>query len=238
MTPSLRRPLLGSLFLACCALALSCGSDGPFFRLTFSLPDTLTAVPGESFPVEFTVRREGDDQSAFRINLGSAPEGVTLTPEIVLPENEESVTATATYAVAQDTEFRGMTRVLLTAVNATETFATSANLFLVILPPPVAQPDFSVTIEPRQVDLFAGQNERVRITVTRAEGFTGPVTVSLESPTRRINMTEVTIPADQTFVEPYINTDRGMTRVPVAASIIATSEDGRQATTGVSVNVR
>ncbi|AEI62313.1 hypothetical protein [Corallococcus macrosporus] len=238
MTPSLRRPLLGGLFLACCALALSCGNDGPFFRLAFSLPDTLTAAPGESFPVEFTVLREGDDQSAFRVDLQSAPEGVTLTPEFVLPENEASVTATATFAVAQDTQFRGMTRALLTATNAAETFATSANLFLVILQPPVAQPDFSIAVEPRQVDLFAGQNEKVRITVTRAEGFTGPVTLSLETPTRRIGMQEVTIPAGETFVEPYINTDRGMTRVPVAASLIATSEDGRQASTGISVNVR
>ncbi|QDE81273.1 hypothetical protein BHS07_06665 [Myxococcus xanthus] len=238
MTPSLRRSLIGSLFLVGSALALSCGSDGPFFRIAFDLPDTLTAIPGESLPVDITVRREGDDQSAFRINLQNAPEGVTLAPEIALPEGEPSVTATATYSVAQDTQARGMMRALLMATNAAETFAASANIFLVILPPPVAQPDFSVTIEPRQLDLFAGQNEKVRITVTRAEGFTGPVTIALESPTRRISMPTVTIPADQTFVEPYIDTDRGMTRVPVAASIIATSEDGRQASTGTTINVR
>lgn len=174
MTPSLRRSLFRGLFLVGSALALSCGSDGPFFRIAFDLPDTLTAIPGESLPVDITVRREGDDQSAFRINLQNAPEGVTLTPEIVLPEGEPSVTATATYSVAQDTQARGMMRAQLMATNATETFAASANIFLVILPPPVAQPDFSVTIEPRQLDLFAGQNEKVRITVTRAEASPAP----------------------------------------------------------------
>lgn len=238
MTSLIRRPLIGSLFLVGSVLALSCGGDRPFFRMSFSIPDTLTATPGESLPVDITVRREGDDQSEFRINLQNAPEGVTLAPEIVLPEGEPSVTTTATYTVAQDTQARGMLRALLMATNATETFATGANLFLVILPPPAPQPDFSVTIEPRQSDLFAGQNAKVRITVTRAEGFTGPVTVALESPTRRISMPTVTIPADQTFVEPFINTERNVTRVPVAASIIATSEDGRQASTGTTINLR
>ncbi|WP_426749363.1 hypothetical protein [Myxococcus sp. Y35] len=238
MNPSLRRPVLRGLLLLGCALAMACGSDGPYFRIGFSLPDTLTAVPGESLPVDITVQREGDDQSAFRINLANAPEGVTLAPEIVLPEGEPSVTTTATLTVAPETQARGMSRALLLATNATESFATGANIFLVILPPPVAQPDFSVSVEPRQVDLFAGQNAQVRITVTRAEGFTGPVTVSLDSPTTRITMPTVTIPADQTFVEPYIDTSRGMSRVPVAASIVATSEDGRQATTGITLNVR
>ncbi|GHG69025.1 hypothetical protein [Comamonas sp. JC664] len=238
MTFPLRRPLVRSLALLGCALALSCGSDGPFFRMSFGLPDTLTAIPGESLPVEITVQRTGDDQSQYRIGLSNAPEGVSLSPEIILPEGEATVTATPTYTVAPETEARGLFRSLVLATNAAETFATSANLFLVILSPPAPQPDFSITVEPRQLNLFAGQNAKVRITVTRAEGFTGPVTVSLDSPTRRISMPEVTIPADQTFVEPYVDTDRGITRVPVAAGIVATSEDGRQATTGFSINVR
>ncbi len=238
MNLPLRRAPLRSLLLMGCALAMACGSDSPNFRMSFGLPDTITAIPGESLPVDITVQREGDDQSAFRINLTNAPEGVTLAPEIVLPAGEPSITTTATYTVAPETQARGLSRALLLATNAAETFATGANLFLVILPPPSPQPDFSVSVEPRQVDLFAGQNAKVRITVTRAEGFTGPVTVALDSPTRRITLPTVTIPADQTSVTPYIDTTRGMSRVPVAASIVATSEDGRQATTGISINVR
>ena len=124
MTFPLRRPLVRSLALLGCALAMSCGNDAPFFRMSFGLPDTVTAIPGESLPVEVTVRREGDDQSEFRIGLSNAPEGVTLAPEIVLPEGEPTVTATPTYTLAPETQARGMFRALLLATNAAETFAT------------------------------------------------------------------------------------------------------------------
>ncbi|MFP2928083.1 hypothetical protein ACLESO_23360 [Pyxidicoccus sp. 3LG] len=227
-----------SLFLVGCLLTASCASDSPFFRIGVQAPDTVSMLPGESVPFEITLAREADFPTEVRLYLSNAPAGVTLTPEVILPEGEESITATPTLAVAADTTAAGLQRTQLVAEDAANDFAAGATLFLVILPVPAPQPDFSIAVEPRQVNLYVGQSFQVPVTVTRQEGFTGPVTVTLDSPTTRVRADTATIPAGETTTQFFVYTDRATTPIPIATTIVATSEDGRRATTGLTVNMR
>ncbi|MCP3138949.1 hypothetical protein [Pyxidicoccus xibeiensis] len=227
-----------SLFLLGCMLAVSCASDRPFFRIGIQATDTVTLAPGESTPLEITLSREADFPGEVRLNLANAPAGVTLTPEVILPEGETSITASPTLAVAAETTAQGMQRTQLLAEDAANDVAAGATLFLVILPLPTTQPDFSVAVAPRQVNLIVGQSTQVPVTITRAEGFTGPVTVTLTSPTTRVRADAATIAAGQSNTNLFVFTERSATPLPIPTTVVATSEDGRQATTGFTVNLR
>jgi hypothetical protein len=235
LTPVLRR----SLVLLLCALVTSCGSDVPFYRVQVDVADTVSIAPGESTPVEITLTRTSETPGDIRLTLTNAPEGVTLSPEVILPAAEESITSTPTLAVAANTPAEpGLYRTQLLAEDAANDRAAGALFFIVLLPAAAPQPDFSISVEPRQLDLFAGQSAQVTVTVTRAPGFTGAVTVTLDAPTTRVRSEPTTLAADQTSRPVIIFTDRSITRVPVATTLVATSEDGRIATTGFTVNVR
>lgn len=236
MMSTFRRSLV---LLGCALAATACTTDTPFYRIQVEAPDTVSVVAGESRPVEITLSRVSEDQSGeIRLSLQNAPEGVTLLPEIVLPAGEESVTATSTLTVPANTTETGTRQTLLYAEDPVKDFAAGASFFIVILPPPANQPDFSISVEPRQVDIFAGQNTQVQVKVTRAEGFTGDVAITLQSPTNRITAQPLTITADNPSRLLFLNTDRAATRIPVATTLIATSADNRTATTGLTVNLR
>jgi|GEM_PF-2432139 len=228
-----------SLFLLGCVLATSCGGDVPFYQVQVDVVDTVSLVRGESTPVEITLSRTSDTPGDIRLTLFNAPEGVTLSPAVILPAGEETLTATPTLAVAANTTAKpGLYRTQLLAEDAANDRAAGALFFVVLLPVPESQPDFSISVEPRQVNLFAGQSEQVPVTVTRAAGFTGPLTLTLETPTSRIQADPATIAAGQTSKQLFVSTERATTRVPVVTTIVATSEDGRKATTGLTLNLR
>lgn len=235
LLPAVRR----SLFLLGCVLAASCASDVPFYSVQVDVIDTVSLVPGESTPVEITLTRVSETPGDVRLTLFNAPEGVTLSPDIILPGGEETLTATPTLAVAANTTATpGLYRTQLLAEDQTNDRASGATFFIVILPTPASQPDFSISVEPRQVNLFAGQSDQVTVTVTRAAGFTGAVTLTLESPTGRVRADTTTIASDQTSTRLFLFTERSTTRIPVVTTLIATTEDGRTATTGLTINVR
>lgn len=81
MMPLLRR----SLFLLGCLLAISCNSDSPYYRVQFTLPDTVSLSPGESEQFDMTVDRIGDQPGELRVDLVTAPEGITLSPRSSCP---------------------------------------------------------------------------------------------------------------------------------------------------------
>jgi hypothetical protein len=235
MMSALRR----SLFLAACVFAAACNTNSPFYRVQVDAPDAVSIVPGESLPLEITLLRESNEASGeVRLSLQNAPAGVTLTPDIVLPADQESVTSTTTLSVAANFTETGTKQTLLLAEDEVKDFAAGASFFIVILPPPAPQPDYSLSVQPRQVDIFAGQSTQVMVTVTRAEGFTGELTVTLQSPTGRITAQPLTIPAGQNMGQLLILTDRAATRIPVLTTLIATTADQRTATTGFTVNLR
>ncbi|MCP3102019.1 hypothetical protein LZ198_24435 [Myxococcus sp. K15C18031901] len=234
MTHALRR----SLFLLGCLLAAAGCSDSPYYRVEVTTPDTITLLPGESSTFDITVARVGEVPGQVTLSLENAPEGVTLTPEVVLPSGQDSVTVPVTLSADANVPFRGMEDLLLLARDTGKEYASGYTLFAVVHDPPTAQPDFSISVEPRQVDVYAGGEGATVVTVTRAEGFAGPLTFSIESPTKRITAEPVTMLADRTTRQFLINTDRSATRLPAAVRVIATTEDGRTATTGLTVNVR
>jgi hypothetical protein len=234
MTSLIRR----SLFLVGCVLAASCTSDLPSYSVQFAGPDAVTLTPGESAPLELTLTRFSTEEAGeVRLSVYDAPEGITLEPaESVLPAGEQTVTVTPTISAAQNAPAVGRTELYLLARDAANTsLQTLFSVFVVILEPPAPQPDFGISAEPRQITIFVGQAARPRVTVTRSQGFTGPVTLTLESPTLRIAADPVTIPADQTAATMNITTTTSTTAVPVPLRIIATSEDGRRATTGFTL---
>lgn len=236
MTSLIRR----SLFLLGCLLAASCTSDTPSYSIGLTGPDTVTLAPGDSAPLEMTLTRLSAASGEVRLSVYSAPEGVTLEPaESVLPQGEESVTVTTTLSAAADTTERGLNELVLVARDASNSeFSTAYSIYVVLLEPPEPQPDFGITVAPRQVTLFVGQSTRVQVAVTRSQGFTGPVALTLEAPTTRISAQAVTIPPDQTSGDLVILTERSTTAIPVPLKVIATSEDGRQAKAGFTLNLR
>lgn len=234
-------PLLRNLFLLGCVFAATaCSTDAPYYQVLVDAPDTVTILPGESLPVEITVARESNETPGeVRLSLQNAPQGVTLSPEIILPADQDSITSTSTLTVDPGTTTTGPVTTLLFAEDSVKEIASGARFDIVILPRPTTQPDFSISVEPRQVDIFAGQSTQAMVTLTRAAGFTGEVTVTLQSPTRRIALADpITFTPDQTARIARILTEVGVTRQPVPVTLIATSADSRTATTGLTVNVR
>ncbi|MFY2556557.1 hypothetical protein ACN469_02840 [Corallococcus terminator] len=234
MMPVIRR----SLLILGCLFAASCNSNSPYYRVQITAPEVVSLTPGESANFDLTLDRVGDQPGELRVNLESEPEGITLIPEVVLPAGETTITQAVTLTVAQGSQLTGAQRMLLLATDSVKDIASGATLYVVVLPPPQQQPDFSIAIEPRQMNLFAGQSEFVRVTINRIAPFAGPVTLSIESPTLRISAEPRVLTPEQTSVNFTINTETSTTRLPIAITIVATSEDGRQAKTGLTLNVR
>ena len=93
----------------------------------------------------------------------------------------------------------------------------------------MATPDFSLAVEPRQVDLIPGARGKTTVTVTRTAGFTGRLVITLVSPTQRLSADPLTLEADQTSAELAVNTDRSLSYIPVITRFVATDESGRTA---------
>lgn len=239
MNPTNLKSLLRwSLIVLVGALAASCGGDVPYYRVQVDAPDTVSLTPGEFTTVELTLTRIAESSGDVRLSLANAPEGITLLPEVILPAAEESITASPTLAVAANSTTQGLVQTLLLAQDPTNSRTAGATFFIVVLPKPAPQPDFSISVDPRQLSLYAGQSGQVPLTLTRAEGFTGAVTVSLESPTSRVSMQPVTFAPGETTRYAIVAVDRSVTRLPLATTLVAKSEDGRKATTGFTVNIR
>lgn len=233
MMPVIRR----SLFILGCLFAASCNSNSPYYRVQITAPEVVSLAPSESAQFDLTVDRVGDQPGELRVNLESEPEGITLTPEVVLPASEETVTTPVTVAVAEDIQVTGTQQMLLTAVDPVRDIIAGARFYVVVLPPTQAQPDFSIALEPRQITLYPGQTEFVRVNVTRVAPFAGPVTLTIESPTLRITAKPLVVTPEQSSVNFLIATESSTTRIPIPITVIATSEDGRQARTGLTLNV-
>ena len=76
------------------------------------------------------------------------------------------------------------------------------------------------------------------ITVARAPDFTGPLSITLDSPNGDIQAKPLTLAGDQTTGTLSVNVHSATSRVPVATHIVATSEAGRSATTGFTFDIR
>ncbi|AGC42740.1 hypothetical protein MYSTI_01392 [Myxococcus stipitatus DSM 14675] len=234
MMPVLRR----SLFLLGCLLAISCNSDSPYYRVQFSMPDTVSLSPGESTQFDLTLDRVADQPGELRVDLVGAPQGITLLPQVVLPEGSESITVPVTVSVAQDIQVSGTQTTTLQAKDSGKDLISTATLFVVVLPPPTPAEGFSITTEDRTLDVFPGQNQLATIQVARTSGFTGALTLTLESSSRRILAKPLVVPAEQTSARFLIQTTDSATRLPQPITVIATSEDGRQAKLALTINVR
>jgi hypothetical protein len=234
MMPVLRR----SLFLLGFLLVASCNSNSPYYRLQFTMPWAVSLEPGQSTQFEVTLNRVGDQPGELRVNMESAPEGITMTPEIIVPEGEGITTQMVTVNVAQDIAVTGAQRTLLLANDSGKDLVSGAELYVVVLPATTSQPEFSIALAQRQLTLFVGQSELTPVQITRAEGFTGPLTLSLESDSRRITAQPVVVPGDQASANILITTTTSVARIPVAVTVVATAEDGRTARTSLTLDMR
>ncbi|RKH30982.1 hypothetical protein D7Y13_18905 [Corallococcus praedator] len=231
------RPL-SRLALLACALTLGCGSGTPYYRLDWGGADTVTVTPGDSVPYDLAVQRIADNLGELRISVAGTPVGVTMGPDFVLPAGETIVNTTLTISVAATTTTYGLGGIDLLAEDPANDVTASGGIAVAILPPPVNQPDFTVTVTPRQVDLIPGARSETTVTVTRAEGFTGELVITLESPTQRLTADALTLAEGQTSAEISVSADRSLTLVPVITRFVATAPDGRTASTGFTFNLR
>ena len=139
--------------LACALVAVAGCGGGQLHRLKWNIADTVTLAPGESIEFPITVRRVAPQQGEALITLDNAPAGVTLTPsEFYIPQGEDSVSVTATLAVAADTPAQNLqtvTVLLLVARDPTNDITTGARVYLSLIAPPAVQPDFSITVSPK-----------------------------------------------------------------------------------------
>jgi hypothetical protein len=230
------------LAVVACALVAAAGcDDAPYYSLAWSKADTVTLAPGESVALPVTVQREASSQGEARITLRNAPEGVSLTPsEFSIPEGESSVTATPTLSLVAEpsAQLQTVSEAFLVAEDPSNDFTSGARLYVALLAPPAPQPDFSLSVEPRQLDLNVGQRRQVTVTVTRAAGFTGPLTITLGSTSGLIQAQPLTLSGAQTSGTLEVSIDSRTPTVPVATRLVASAEDGRQATTGFTLNIR
>ncbi|NOK11370.1 hypothetical protein [Corallococcus exercitus] len=232
------RPLPRLATLAC-ALALGCGSGGPYYRLDWGGADTITAAPGDSVPYDIAVQRIADNLGEVRVSAASAPAGVTFGPAFSLPEGETIVKTTATLTVAPTVTAYGVGALQLIAEDPANNVTASSGIAVVILQPPEPNEAFALAVEPRQVNLTPGQSATVTVTVTRAEGFTGPLTLTLETPsnTTRLGIDPVTLAAGETTAQVRVTTDRSLSVLPYVVKFVATDEQGRTAKTGFTFNL-
>ncbi|NOK22708.1 COG1470 family protein [Corallococcus carmarthensis] len=225
------------LAILACALALGCDSGGPYYRLDWGGVDTVTVAPGDSVPYDIALQRIADNLGEVRVRAVVAPEGVTFGPDFSLPEGETLVSTTATITVSPNVTTYGVNALQLVAEDPANNVTATSGISLIILEPPQPQPDFAIAVAPRQVDVTPGQSGQVTVTVTRVEGFTGPLTITLETPSKRLAADPVTLPAGETTVQVRVTTDRSLTVLPYAVKFVATSEDGRSAKTGFTFNL-
>ncbi|RYZ37232.1 MAG: hypothetical protein EOO71_28800 [Myxococcaceae bacterium] len=229
---------LSRIALLACALTLGCDSGAPYYRLDWGGADTVTVTPGDSVPYDIAIQRIADNLEELRVSVTGAPEGVSLGPDFVLPAGETVVNTTLTLAVAPTVTTYGIGGIQLLAEDPANDVSATGGIALAILPPPVAQPDFSVAVTPRQVDLIPGARAETVITVARTAGFAGPLVITLESPTQRLTADALTLAEGQTSAQISVSADRSLSQVPVIARFVATAPDGRTASTGFTFNLR
>ncbi|RKH12300.1 hypothetical protein D7V97_08820 [Corallococcus sp. CA053C] len=231
------RPL-SCLAILACALALGCGSGTPYYRLDWGGADTVTVAPGDTVPYDIAVQRVADNLGEVRIRVTGAPAGVTVGPDFSLPEGETIANSTLSIEVAPGSTAFGVGGISFIAEDPANNVTASSGVAIAILEPPVATQDFSLAVEPRQVDLIPGARGKTTVTVTRTAGFTGRLVITMVSPTLRLSADPLTLEADQTSAELAVNTDRSLSLIPVITRFVATDEAGRTASTGFTFNLR
>ena len=231
---------LPRLAVLACALALGCGGDTPYYHLDWGGEDTITAAPGDSVSYDVAIQRIADNLGEVRVRPSILPDGVTFGPDFSLPEGETIARSTATITVSRGVTAYGVNALQLVAEDPANNVTARGNISLVILEPPEPNEAFSIAVEPRQVNLFAGQSEQVTVTVTRAEGFTGPLTLKMETPsnTTRLGIEPVTLAAGETTAKVRVTTDRSLSVLPYVTKIVAVDEaTGQTAKTGFTFNL-
>ncbi|WP_223642702.1 hypothetical protein [Corallococcus sp. EGB] len=219
------------------ALALGCGGNVPYYHLEWGGEDTATAAPGDSVPYDIAIQRIADNLGEVRVSVATAPRGVTFGPDFSLPKGETIVSTTATITVAPNVTSYGVNALQLIAEDPANNVTTRGNLSLVILEPPEPNASFAIAVEPRQVNVTPGQSGQTTVTVTRAEGFTGALTISLESPTKRLAVDPITLAPGETTAQVRVTTDRSLSTLPYPVKFVATDETGRTAKTGFTFNL-
>ncbi|MBN9687945.1 MULTISPECIES: hypothetical protein [unclassified Corallococcus] len=220
------------------ALALGCGGNTPYYHLDWGGQDTVTVAPGDSVPYDIAIQRIADNLGEVRVSASITPEGVTFGPPFILPEGETIASTTATITVAPSVTSYGVNALQLIAEDPANNVTARGNISLVILEPPEPNEAFSISVEPRQVNVTPGQSGQTTVTVTRAEGFTGALTLSLETPgTTRLGSDPVTLAPGETTTQVRVTTDRSLNVLPYAVKFVATDETGRTAKTGFTFNL-
>lgn len=228
---------LPRLAVLACALALGCGGNTPYYHLEWGGEDTVTAAPGDSVPYDIAIQRIADNLGEVRVRAVITPPGVTFGPEFSLPEGETIISTTATITVSSGVTSYGVNALQLAAEDPANNVTARGNISLVILEPPEPNEAFSFAVEPRQVNVTPGQSGQVTVTVTRAEGFTGALTITLESPTTRLAAVPVTLAPGETTAQVRVTTDRTLSILPYPVKFVATDETGRTAKTGFTFNL-
>ncbi|MFB1483247.1 hypothetical protein [Corallococcus sp. RDP092CA] len=221
------------------ALALGCGGNTPYYHLDWGGQDTVTAAPGDSVPYDIALQRIADNLGEVRVRAAVAPQGVTFGPDFSLPEGETIVSTTATITVDPGVTSYGVNALQLVAEDPANNVTAQGNISLVILEPPEPYKDFSIAVEPRQVNVTPGQSAQVTVTVTRVEGFTGALTLSMETPsdTKRLGVDAITLAPGETTAQVRVTTDRSLDTLPYVVKLVATDEQGRTAKTGFTFNL-
>ncbi|MBZ4332651.1 hypothetical protein NR800_34390 [Corallococcus interemptor] len=228
---------LPRLAVLACALALGCGGDTPYYRLDWGGEDTITAAPGDTVPYDIAIQRIADNLGEVRVRAVIVPEGVTFGPEFSLPQGETTFSTTTNVTVSRGVTTYGVNPLQLVAEDPANNVTARGNISLMILEPPEPNEAFSVAVEPRQVNLTPGQSGQTTVTVTRAEGFTGALTITLESPSTRLTADPITLAPGETSAQVRVATDRSLTVLPYAVKFVATDETGRTAKTGFTFNL-
>lgn len=175
----IRVPLLASALVVA-----ACGGDtsgppgpgpGPSHSIALSLSaSSLSVLPGQAGSVNVTLTRGGGFAGPVDLMLEGAPAGVT---GVFAPATLSGGTVSSTLTLTAAAGSAPATHSLVVRARGQGVTDQTGAVALTISAPPA--PDFIIAVQPASLSVIQGRQAARAVTVTRLNGFVGPITLSV-----------------------------------------------------------
>ncbi|QRN95768.1 hypothetical protein JRI60_43100 [Archangium violaceum] len=221
------RCLLGAVLLGA---SLACAPPPLQEVITTERCHTVSLEPGSStaFSAGFLRMGQSEEEQLWRmrVRLPALPEGLSLSPEEIIMDGTGRLTARGVLSAAPGVALRGPTLLMVEAHSDNSSAMAGQPCFLVVLEPPVATPDFSLSV-PQQVSILPGGQSSVPVSLVRAEGFTQEVRVTVDPLPEGISAEPLTVPAGETRGTLTLHSMKSVSTGPLVLRVVGTAAGGQ-----------
>ncbi|WP_257452315.1 hypothetical protein [Archangium lipolyticum] len=221
------RGLLGAALLGA---SLACAPPPLQEVITTERCHTVSLEPGSSIPFSAGFFRMGQSEEEqlwrMRVRMPALPEGLSLSPEEIIMDGTGPLTARGVLSAAPGVTFRGPSLMMVEAHSDNSSAMAGQPCYLVVLDPPVATPDFSLTV-PQQVSILPGGQSPVPVSLVRAEGFTQEVRVTVDPLPQGISAEPITLPAGETLGTLLLHSMKSVSTGPLVLRVVGSSASGQ-----------